>query len=334
MAAREPEVTARFQRALADQVCRCELCPRHCVIKPGQFGFCLHRRNENGRLLAAQYGRVAALAVDPIEKKPLFHFHPGTSIASVGAIGCNLACKFCQNWHLSTGEASTKYVSPQELAAQAGMGGSIGLAFTYNEPMIWFEYILDTAAMLRPKGHAVVLVTNGYLEAEPFAELTQWVDAMNVDLKGDEEFYRRVAGGKMAPVRRNIETAVRAGVHVEVTNLLVTGANESPAAVAEVVDWLASVSPKIPLHFSRYFPNHRFDAPPTPVRALEEAATIAKKKLEFVYVGNVQLPGASDTRCPQCGATAIKRLGYSVEVVGLTDAGTCASCGRDLAMVV
>ena len=334
MPARDPLVEARYQEALADDVCRCALCPRHCVIKPGQFGFCLHRRNEQGRLIAAQYGRVAALAVDPIEKKPLYHFHPGAAIASVGAIGCNLSCKFCQNWHLSTGKAPTQYVSPPDLAAQAGADGSIGMAFTYNEPMIWFEYLLDTAALLRPRGYAVVLVTNGYLESEPFAELVKWVDAMNIDVKGNEEFYRRLTGGRLEPVRRNVETAVRAGVHVEVTNLLVTDANESREQVTELVDWLAAVSPRVPLHFSRYFPNHRYDAPSTPVRVIEEAADIARRKLEFVYVGNVQLPGASDTRCPQCGATAIKRHGYRIDITGLTNTGTCSSCGRNLAVVV
>jgi len=330
----ESQVQARYQTQLEDNVCRCELCPRHCLIKPGQYGFCLHRYNHNGTLMTAQFGRVAALAMDPVEKKPLYHFHPGSEILSVGAIGCNLSCKFCQNWQLSTGRASTRPVSPEQLAIAAGEGRSIGLAFTYNEPMIWFEYILETAKYLKQHDLAVVLVTNGYLEAEPFDELTEVVDAMNIDVKGDEQFYRDLTGGHLAPVQRNVEAAVRAGVHVEVTNLLVTNANDDESQVQELVDWLADVSSKIPLHLSRYFPQHRFHHDATPMAHMERAVSIAREKMTYVFAGNVHLTGSNDTVCGQCGATLVSRRGYAINRSGLKANGECRACGEPSAIVV
>jgi len=327
-------IVARFQTSLTEGRLRCELCPRHCVIEPGRRGFCGHRLNTDGVLLAAGYGQVASLALDPIEKKPLYHFHPGGVIASVGANGCNLACRFCQNWQLSEGLATTEYVAPERLAARGRDRGSIGLAFTYNEPTIWFEYILDVARPLREAGGKVVLVTNGYLEAEPWDELCRQVDAVNIDVKGDDDFYRKLTGGRLAPVRRNVEAAHRAGVHVEVTNLLVTDANDAPEQVAELVAWLAGVSPEIPLHFSRYFPQHRHHAPTTPEGRIRRAVQLAREKLRFVFAGNIHLEDASDTICPDCGARLIARTGYRVTLLNLTENGACGSCGRRLPIVM
>jgi len=319
---------SRYQTALDDQVCRCELCPRHCLIKPDRTGFCGHWLNEAGTLVAALYGQVTAVALDPIEKKPLYHFHPGAGILSVGSNGCNLACRFCQNWHLSTSQADTKYMEPRQLADLAGKNGSIGLAFTYNEPSVWFEYILDTAALLKPKGLVTVLVTNGYLEAAPFDTLLPWVDAMNIDVKGDENFYQKLTGGHLAPVRRNVEAAFKAGVHVEVTNLLVTDANDGEKQIQKLVDWLAGVSPLIPLHLSRYFPNHLYQQPPTPLARLETAGVIARQKLKFVYLGNVHAGEWSETNCPHCNALLIRRQGYVILKNDLPPGGNCPACGR------
>jgi pyruvate formate lyase activating enzyme len=325
-----PRLIARFQTARAGGVCRCELCPRHCVIQDGEAGFCGHRANDGGELIAARYGLIAAAALDPIEKKPLHHFHPGASIFSIGANGCNLSCKYCQNWHLSEGRAAEEYAPPETIVARAGERGSLGLAFTYNEPTVWFEYILACAPLLRARGLKTVLVTNGYLEPGPWDELCRCVDAMNVDVKGDDAFYRRLTGGRLAPVRRNVEAAWRAGVRVETTNLLVTDANDSEAQLAELVEWQAGVSPDLPLHLSRYYPNREWDAPPTPAARLERAAEIARAKLRYVYVGNINIPGAADTQCPACGAAAVRRRGYAVDRAGLTADGRCAICGAAL----
>lgn len=291
------------------------------------------RENRGGTLFALTYGRVAAVQMDPIEKKPLFHFHPGTQILSVGSIGCNFRCGFCQNWHLVLGEASLSSVEIPELVRAAGESGAVGIAYTYNEPLIGFEFVRDCAREFRKAGMANVLVTNGYVTPEPLAELLPLVDAMNIDLKSmDPDFYRKVCGGTLAPVMETIRTASRI-VHVEITTLLVTGENDSEDAVRKVVDFVAETDPEIPLHLSRYFPQHRFTAPPTPPARLEAAWRIGREKLSYVYVGNHPLAGGEDTRCPRCGETAVRRTGYRVSVVGLAGK-RCASCAANLRFVV
>jgi len=291
------------------------------------------RENRGGTLFALTYGRMAAVQLDPIEKKPLFHFHPGTQILSVGSIACNFRGGFCQNWHLVLGEASVSPVEIPELVRAAGESGAVGIAYTYNEPLIGFEFVRDCAREFRKAGMANVLVTNGYVSPEPLSELLPLVDAMNIDLKSmDPDFYRKVCGGTLAPVIETIRTASRS-VHVEITNLLVTGENDSEEAIRKVVDFVAETDPEIPLHVSRYFPHHRFTAPPTPPARLEAAYRIGREKLSYVYMGNYSLAGSEDTRCPRCGATAVRRLGYRVSVVGLTG-NRCASCAAKLRFVI
>lgn len=312
---------------------RCELCPHRCLIADGKRGICRVRQNRGGTLYALTYGRVAAVQLDPIEKKPLYHFHPGTQILSVGSIGCNFRCGFCQNWHLVLGEASLSPVEIPELVRAAGESGSIGIAYTYNEPLIGFEFVRDCAREFREAGMANVLVTNGFVSPAPLAELLPLVDAMNIDLKSmDPEFYRRICGGTLSPVLETIRTAARS-VHIEITNLLVTGENDSEEAVRKVVDFVAATDPEIPLHLSRYFPQHRFTAPPTPPAQLEAAYGIARERLPYVYVGNFHLAGSEDTRCPGCGAVAVRRLGYRTSVTGLAG-NRCASCAASLRFVV
>ena len=312
---------------------RCGLCPHLCLIPDGKRGICRVRENRGGTLFALTYGRMAAVQLDPIEKKPLFHFHPGRRILSVGSVGCNFRCGFCQNWHLVTGEASLSPVEIPDLVRAAGESGAVGIAYTYNEPLIGFEFVRDCAREFRKAGMANVLVTNGYVSPEPLAELLPLVDAMNVDLKSmDPEFYRKVCGGILAPVIETIRTASRS-VHVEITTLLVTGENDSEEAVRKVVDFVAETDPEIPLHVSRYFPHHRFSAPPTPPARLEAAWRIGREKLSYVYVGNYSLAGCEDTRCPRCGETIVRRTGYRVSVVGLAG-NRCASCAADLRFVV
>lgn len=282
------------------------------------------------------YGFCSSLAMDPIEKKPLYHFYPGSSILSVGTVGCNFACEFCQNWEISQatiseGELEDRYLPAETLARIAEKErdrGCVGIAYTYSEPVVWYEYILDAAHRAHQRGLRNVLVTNGYIEPEPFKELLPWVDALNIDVKGfSEDFYRRIVHGRRDPVLRTVEAAVQAGKHVEVTTLLVTGLNDNKEEIDQLVDWLAALSPALPLHFSRYFPGHRLDRPPTPVRTLIEARNRAREKLFYVYLGNVPGGEGSDTLCPQCGQTLIRRLGYHTTVVGL-EGSKCSRCGR------
>ena len=326
------DVEARRYEKLGQDKVHCHLCPHECVIADGKSGFCGVRINSGGTLVAATYGRVATVHIDPIEKKPLYHFHPGSDILSVGSVGCTLRCDFCQNVELVVGDRPGAYMSPQQLASSAGRYGSIGIAYTYNEPMMWFEYVMDTGKRIRDAGLKNVLVTNGYINPEPLEELLTVTDAMNIDLKSmDNGFYRKLCKGTVEPVLHTIEQASRS-CHVEVTNLLVTNQNDSPELIKKLVDFICSVNPSIPVHFSRYFPHHKMTEPPTPSSVLKEAYRIASEKLLYVYVGNVLLEEGSNTMC-QCGAALIRRRGYSVDTSGMED-GHCRHCGKKVDVIV
>ncbi len=327
---------AAFWEPLEGGKVKCTLCPRECVVAPGRRGFCRVRVNREGSLYAAGYGETVSLAMDPMEKKPLYHFYPGSYILSLGCNGCNLACLFCQNWQISQSDVPTTRVSPQELVDLALRHRSVGLCFTYSEPLIWFEYILDVAPLARSRELKIVLVTNGVINPRPLEELLPWVDAMNVDLKSMRpEFYRKLSLGPFRDaVLHTIEEAHKAGVWVEVTNLVIPGHNDSREELEELVDWVAGLSPSLPLHFSRFFPHYRLkEAPPTPIETLAWAWEMAREKLEFVYVGNVWNPQWSTTYCPGCGKALIVREGYSHPQIYLQD-GACPSCGKSIPLVM
>ncbi|MCD6359523.1 MAG: AmmeMemoRadiSam system radical SAM enzyme, partial [Armatimonadetes bacterium] len=282
------------------------------------------------------YAQVTSIALDPIEKKPLYHFHPGSLILSLGTWGCNLSCRFCQNWQISQGSPPVQKLSPQDAvnaALQARSRGNIGIAYTYNEPIVWYEYVMDTAKLAHEAGLVNVLVTNGLIEAEPLEDLLPLIDAMNVDIKSmSDDFYRRLCGIRSgAAARRTVELAF-GRVSVEITNLLVTDENDSEEDVRELVDWAAGVSPNLPLHISRYHPAYKHEAPPTPVHRIQRAVEIAREKLNYVYAGNVMLDDASNTICPGCGATVVERRGYSI-TSRVTDNGTCPVCGGSVNVV-
>ena len=272
----------------------CELCPHHCRLSEGGTGFCGARGNRGGEVVCLNYGQVTSLALDPIEKKPLYHFHPGSVILSLGSYGCNLRCPFCQNYETpqaAEAQVRTRSILPDELLALAlqtrEQYGSIGVAFTYNEPLVSYEYLRDCAQLLRTHGLAVVLVTNGQACAAPLSQLLPLVDAMNVDLKGfSQEFYTWLQGN-LVTTKQTIQMAVAAGVHVEVTTLVIPGRNDSPRAMSDEASWLASLSPDLPLHISRYFPRYHCDIPQTPRHTLAELQHIARRYLHYVYVGNV-----------------------------------------------
>lgn len=309
----------------------CDVCPHACKLhRDGQVGVCRYRKRLGDKLVATNYARVASLAVDPIEKKPLYHFHPGSVILSVGANGCNLKCLFCQNCEISQGEVPSRHLPISELLKLAGLHGSIGVAFTYSEPLMWYEYVLDAAPELHRQGYLNVLVTNGFIEENPLHRLLPHIDAMNIDLKSlNDDFYRRVCKARLQPVQRTIRQAHEAGVHIELTHLVVTGWNDNEKAISELASWVASVDDEIPLHLSRYFPHYRYNKSPTSVSFLRDALGIASQELKFVYLGNIAEGDGSDTRCPDCAALLVERYGYRVGVVGLKD-NSCANCGRQL----
>ncbi len=283
---------ASYQKAEAEKV-RCLLCPHRCLLGIGQTGLCRGRKNLDGSLYALTYGKVTSMALDPIEKKPLRHFHPGSSILSVGTFGCNLACDFCQNWSISqsNGDDLAIYeISPEGLvdkAIELKPQSNIGVAFTYNEPTIWFEYVLDTAKLLKDKGLKVVLVTNGFINQEPLAELLPFVDALNIDLKAfTDRFYRSICRGGLSEVQRTIELSARYA-HVEISTLLIPGLNDSVEEIGELAKWLSSIDRQIPLHLSRYFPRYkRTEPPPTPLSNMERCLAAAQPYLDHVYLGN------------------------------------------------
>ena len=272
---------------------KCDVCPRGCVIAPGNKGLCKARGASEDGVISLSYGKVCSVALDPIEKKPLRHFHAGSMILSVGSFGCNLRCPWCQNYRISTaGESDISFreITPQALVelAEAYVGqGNIGVAFTYNEPLIWYEYVRDTARLLTERGLKVVLVTNGYANPEKFRELLPLIDAMNIDLKGiREEFYRTI-GGELNIVQENIRAASESS-HVEVTCLLIDGENDSEDEMEGLTEFIASVSKDIPLHISRFFPRHKMqDREATKIDTMLRFEDIARRKLTHVHLGNI-----------------------------------------------
>ena len=270
----------------------CPVCFHHCALHEGQRGLCKARENKDGRIVSASYGQITSLALDPIEKKPLYHFHPGQPILSVGSYGCNLSCAFCQNHSISQeSDAPTRFLAPEELVRiaieTAEEHGNIGIAFTYNEPLIQYEYILDCAKYAKETDLAIVLVTNGTAEAEILSSLLPFVDAMNIDVKGfSKEIYQRL-GGDFASVQRTVEMACQK-CHVEITSLIVPGLNDDPEEMRQEARWLSSLDPAIPLHITRCFPHYKMPhLKPTDIGLMEHLAEIAREHLEYVYLGNV-----------------------------------------------
>jgi pyruvate formate lyase activating enzyme len=285
---------AMFFEKIENGKVHCFLCPHNCRIPENGRGICGVRKNMGGTLYSLNYGEISSIGVDPIEKKPLHRFHPGTYILSVGSVGCNLKCPFCQN-------NSIAQVKPEEIHTHTAAGddivakaldlrkqGNIGIAYTYNEPSIWYEFVYDTAQKAKEKGLLNVLVTNGYISEEPLTQLLPYIDAMNIDLKAfNDAFYSELIKGSLKEVKETIRRSA-ARCHVEVTTLIIPGWNDDPEEMEEEARWLASLSPDIPLHLSRYFPQYQMtDRPATPVNTLVELKKIADRHLNYVYLGNV-----------------------------------------------
>ncbi|OQX91410.1 MAG: AmmeMemoRadiSam system radical SAM enzyme [candidate division Zixibacteria bacterium 4484_95] len=326
-----PNIQAKYYEKLPNKRVKCHLCPLECGIDPGKSGICRLRTNIDGELIATGYGQVVSLAIDPMEKKPLYHFRPGKPILSTGPNGCNFKCPFCQNWTISQEKSHTEYVSPEQLLTLADRNGSVGVAFTYTEPLVWFEYVYDCSRLLKEKGLDVVLVSNGFINEEPARELFPFVDAVDIDLKSaSKDFYRKVCRGNLDDVLRTIKIAVEYDIEVELTNLLIPDENDSDVDLENIVDIVADISPLIPFHISRYFPNYKYTKPPTSISTLNRAVEIARRKLAYVYPGNYI--DNSDTKCPDCGQILIKREGYHIDLPnGAVE--QCPRCGREVDII-
>jgi pyruvate formate lyase activating enzyme len=320
---------------------RCGLCPHACLIAEGARGVCGARGVVDGRLRALTYGLVSSIAPDPIEKKPVFHFCPGTTVMSFGSVGCTMRCGHCQNWQISRpkgadGSVAVRFVDPAEAVGLALEQRAAGVAFTYNEPIIWLEWVLDTGRIAKERGLYVVMVTNGYVTSEGLDAFAEVTDVWRVDVKAfTEEPFRRLCRVSHPEAVR--EQAVRAkhvhGMHVECVTNIVPTINDSEEELRAIACWIASdLGPDTPWHVTRFVPYLDFaDLDPTPIETLRRAREIGREAgLRFVYLGNVDEPGGEDTVCPECGALCVRRLGYSTRPEALAADGTCGACGAEL----
>ncbi|MFW6365320.1 MAG: AmmeMemoRadiSam system radical SAM enzyme [Spirochaetota bacterium] len=305
----------------------CTLCPHGCRLSDGQEGMCLVRINKDNTLTTINYGRITSASVDPVEKKPLYHFYPGSPIFSIGTFGCNMRCPYCQNWQISQRTMHAPYHSPDDIIRMAKDKGCELIAYTYSEPVVWYEYVYDCAQKAHDAGLKNVIVTNGYINRKPFETLLPHVDACNIDLKTfNDKTYAETQQGRLKPVLNSIEMAA-ANTHVEVTTLVVTGMNDTMKELTAAADWIASVDPSIPWHLSRYFPAYNYDEAATDTQFLLDVCTMAKSRLRHVYCGN--MGGRADLHnsyCPDCGSELINRQGYNTDVTGIQN-GKCVSCG-------
>jgi len=315
---------------------QCELCPKMCVIAPGQSGECRVRINIDGTLRTVVYGYPCALHIDPVEKKPLFHFLPGTPILSLATAGCNLHCRNCQNWEISQAnpeDTAAMFAPPQRLVQLAQQYRCPSIAYTYTEPIVYYEYTLDTAKLAARAGLRSVLVTAGYINPEPWKQLLKYTDAANIDLKGiTEQFYRDVCSGTLKPVQEAMLLAAAGGIELEVTNLVIPTLNDKPEQIRRLSRWIkASLGSDIPLHFSGFYPQYKMrNLPPTSLKTLETARQIAiSEGLNYVYIGNVRSPEGENTYCPACKKLLIERTGYTIIQNRLKD-GRCPDCGKEI----
>lgn len=322
------KVEARFYRKIDENAVECLLCPHYCNIKEGKNGICLIRKNENGILYQTAYGEITSVNMDPIEKKPLYHFYPGSQILSIGTNGCNLRCPFCQNYEISTKETSRKKTTAGELVDIAKQHHSIGIAYTYNEPFIWYEFVYDCAVMFKEKGMKNVVVSNGNINTEPLLEIVPFLDAANIDLKGFSKGFYDWVKGDLNTTKKTIATLFEHNVHTEVTFLLIPNRNDNIDEFKNLCLFLQSVSRDIPFHISRYFPQYKCDEPPTSRELLEEFYRTAKNYLNYVYVGNIDIKGTTDSFCHVCGNLIVERLNYSVKVHNM--GSICNKCGSKL----
>jgi len=330
---------AKYWREMEDKYVQCELCPNLCVIPNLGRGRCGVRINIEGKLYSLVYGKPVAVHIDPIEKKPLSHFLPGTAVFSIATAGCNLGCIFCQNWQISQvkpEDADHYNLSPEEIVTVIKKNKLPSIAYTYTEPTVFYEYMLATAKLAKKAGIKNVMHSCGYINPKPLKELLQYMDAANIDLKGfSEEYYQEMSFGRLEPVLTSLKTIKQEGVWLEITNLIIPGKNDDPKMIRDMCKWIKNeLGTDVPLYFGAFHPNYKLkNVPPTPVKTLEMAHKIAKEEgLKYVYIGNVYGHFGEDTYCPKCGKTVIKREGYKIVENDLVD-GKCKFCGEEIAGV-
>ena len=332
---------ALYYRILENQAVICDLCPWNCILKPGKTGNCKVRTNHNGILFTEVYNKVAAIAVDPIEKKPLYHFYPGKQILSIGNVGCNLHCNFCQNHHISQCMAEDfenyRMISAKDLVDNAlKIPHNIGIAYTYNEPFTFYEFMFDTAGIAHEDGLKNVVVSNGYINPAPLKNLLPIVDAFNIDLKSfNKDFYRKQTKGELHPVLETLKIISKSPAHLEITNLVIPGLNDNEIDFLEMVSWIDNIiGNKTPLHLSRYFSHYKSNQQVKPAETLESLARLAKSILKYVYIGNLPGDKSASTFCPNCGELIILRNQFNISIKQLNPDSTCTNCGSTINIVI
>ncbi|WP_347838738.1 AmmeMemoRadiSam system radical SAM enzyme [uncultured Draconibacterium sp.] len=325
---------ALFYTKTENRTVSCQLCPWNCLLNDGQTGNCNVRTNHQGVLLTEVYGKVAALGSDPIEKKPLYHFYPGKAILSIGEVGCNLHCSFCQNHRISQCKASGfsgfHDITTETIISEAQKTyNNIGIAYTYNEPVTFYEYMLETAQLAHGQGLKNVVVSNGYINPQPLTKLLPFIHAFNIDLKAfSSDFYKKYTKGELQPVLNSIKTIAQSPAHLEITTLVIPGLNDDLATFEKMVSWISGELGKdVPLHISRYFPQYNLKVPPTPLETLNKLYTLAKQELHHVFLGNVSDTKQSATYCHNCNTPLINRTHYSIEIINLDKEKNCTRCG-------
>ena len=324
-----------LSKKLAGGKVQCLLCPHYCKIAPGRSGICGARKSNGDEIVLDTYGIISGYSLDPVEKKPLYHFFPGYNILSAGSFGCNMHCDFCQNYNISQSFPKSSQIkkSPGEMVSDAlAAERNLGLAFTYNEPSIWFEFMRDAAVAAKKAGMYTVMVSNGYVNPGPMEDITEFIDGFNIDLKAfKNSFYRKLTGADIEPVKEGLKIIAHSGKHLEITTLVIPGENDDEAEMAAETEWIAGELGKdVPFHLSRYYPNYKRADPATSEADIEKLAGIASDNLDYVYVGNMYSRSFQDTVCPGCGLTVTKRSGYRARLINLDENGNCSGCGNKI----
>lgn len=334
---------ALYYEKLDDKKVKCNLCHRHCIIPEGEFGVCGARRNIDGVLYSLTYGRPISINLDPIEKKPLYHFYPGETTLSLGTLSCNFKCKHCQNWEISQARADMNpnpyTYKPEDIIELARENKSWIISYTYNEPTVFYEYAIEIMKLAKEtktlfKKFRNVWVTNGYIEKEPLKELCKYLDAANVDIKcfSEKVFRELTSASGLRHILGNVKYMFEQGIHIELTYLIIPGLNDDDLQLTAFCEWVKKeLSLDVPIHFNRFHPDYKMiDVPETPVETLKRAYSIAKSKgLRYVYIGNIYLDRVCNTYCPNCGALLIDRFGFVIKNIGIKD-GKCTNCGFEI----
>ena len=326
---------AQYYHKIDNDKINCVLCPHNCIVKNNQSGICKVRINKNGKLISQNYGVVSSIGFDPIEKKPLYHFYPGSEILSIGSLGCNLQCEFCQNWQISqTSVEDFKrgnqiFKSDKIIDLALSKEKNVGIAYTYNEPTVFFEFMLEVAKKAKQNKLKNVMVTNGFINQKPLNELNNYVDAYSVDLKAfNNKFFIKYTKSQLEPVKETLKSIVKAGKHLEITNLVIPGLNDKPKEFELMLKWVnENLGKDIVLHISKYYPNYKLKIEPTSIETMLELNNIANKYLDHVFLGNVLLPDGNNTCCPNCNEIILKRTGYLTQKHAVNSVGDCIKCG-------